>query len=149
MGSQNSITIVKQTSTSGVQEETFSIDSYQLVQLQTNGSILKVKSSKEVAVIMTHPCVETENCNCNMVMNQILPTKFHGRSFIVPSIFNVSETKLLMLSENTSTLFHTVVIGYRLLPQSFCHLQTCRHPSWLILLRKCPSDFTIQASLWT
>ncbi len=106
VGSQNSITIVKQTSTSGVQEETFSIDSYQLVQLQTNGSILKVKSSKEVAVIMTHPCVETENCNCNMVTNQILPTKFHGRSFIVPSIFNMSETKLLMLSENTSTLFH-------------------------------------------
>lgn len=104
--SQNSITIVKQTSASGVREETFSINSYQLVQLQTNGSILRVKSSKEVAVILTHPCVETENCKCNMVMNQILPTKFQGRSFIVPSIFNNSETKLLMLSENTSSLFH-------------------------------------------
>ncbi len=104
--SQNSITIVKQTSTSGIHEETFSIDSYQLFQLQTNGSVLRVKSSKEVAVILTHPCVETESCNCNMVMNQILPNKFHGRSFIVPSIFNVSKTKLLMLSENTSTLFH-------------------------------------------
>ncbi|XP_016313651.1 uncharacterized protein LOC107666732 [Sinocyclocheilus anshuiensis] len=106
VGSQNSVTIVKQTSTSGVREETFSIDSYELVQLQTNGSILRVRSSKEVAVILTHPCVETESCNCNMVMNQILPTKFQGQSFIVPSIFNVSKTKLLMLSGNTSSLFH-------------------------------------------
>ncbi|KAK9961293.1 hypothetical protein ABG768_009088 [Culter alburnus] len=103
--SQNSITVVKQTSTD-VQEETFNIDSYQLVQLQTNGSILRVKSSKEVAVILTHPCVETADCNCNMVMNQILPTKFQGRSFIIPSIFNVAETRLLVLSENSSSLFH-------------------------------------------
>ncbi|XP_026140881.1 uncharacterized protein LOC113116762 [Carassius auratus] len=105
VNSQNSVTVIKQTPLSGVSEETFSIDSYQLVQLQTNGSILKVKSSKEVAVILTHPCVETENCNCNMVMNQILPTEFQGKSFIIPSIFKVSETKLLMLSENTSSLF--------------------------------------------
>ncbi|XP_050987829.1 uncharacterized protein LOC127178772 [Labeo rohita] len=103
--SQNSVTIVKQTS-AGVQEETFDIDSYELYQLQTNGSILRVKSSKEVAVILTHPCLETGGCNCNMVVNQILPTKFQGQSFIVPSNFNVSETKLLMLSENTSSLFH-------------------------------------------
>ncbi|XP_058603231.1 uncharacterized protein LOC131522033 [Onychostoma macrolepis] len=41
-----------------------------------------------------------------MVINQILPNKFHGRSFIVPSIFNVAKTKLLMLSENTTKLFH-------------------------------------------
>ncbi|XP_016315600.1 IgGFc-binding protein-like [Sinocyclocheilus anshuiensis] len=105
--SQNDVTIVKQTSTSGTHEqETFSMDSYQLVQLQTNGSVLRVKSSKEIAVILTHPCVETQSCNCNMVINQILPSKFQGRSFIVPSIFNNSETKLLMLSENTSSLFH-------------------------------------------
>ncbi|KTF79073.1 hypothetical protein cypCar_00039211 [Cyprinus carpio] len=104
--SQNSVTLVKQTSTSGIQNETFSMDSYQLVQLQTNGSVLRVKSSKEIAVILTHPCVETQSCNCNLVINQIIPTKFQGRSFIVPSIFNNSETKLLMLSENTSSLFH-------------------------------------------
>ncbi|KAK2902719.1 hypothetical protein Q8A67_007432 [Cirrhinus molitorella] len=103
--SQNSITIVKQTS-AGVQEETFDIDSYQVFQLQTNGSVLRVKSSKEVSVILTHPCVETGTCNCNMIVNQILPTKFQGRSFIIPSTFNVAVTKLLMLSENTSSLFH-------------------------------------------
>ncbi|XP_043117444.1 uncharacterized protein LOC122360694 [Puntigrus tetrazona] len=102
--SQNSVTIVKKTPGAG--DETFSIDPYQLVQLQTNGSIVRVKSSKEVAVILTHPCVETENCNCNMVMNQILPTEFYGRRFILPSIFNVAETKLLMLSENASALFY-------------------------------------------
>ncbi|XP_077070278.1 uncharacterized protein LOC143722682 [Siphateles boraxobius] len=103
--SQNTITVVKQTS-KDVQEETFNIDSYQLVQLQTNGSVLRVRSSKEVAVILTHPCVETADCNCNMIMNQILPTKFQGRSFIVPSIFNMAETQLLVLSENSSSLFH-------------------------------------------
>ncbi|KAK7158104.1 hypothetical protein R3I93_009338 [Phoxinus phoxinus] len=103
--SQNTITVVKQTSTD-VQEETFNIDSYQLVQLQTNGSVLRVRSSKEVAVILTHPCVETADCKCNMVVNQILPTKFQGRSFIVPSIFNVAETRLLVVSENSSSLFH-------------------------------------------
>ncbi|XP_026083857.1 IgGFc-binding protein-like [Carassius auratus] len=104
--SQNSVTIVKQTSASDIRNETFSMDPYQLVQFQTNGSVLRVKSSKEIAVMLTHPCVETESCNCNMVINQILPSQFQGRSFIVPSIFNSSETKLLMLSENTSSLFH-------------------------------------------
>ncbi|XDV40698.1 hypothetical protein PO909_009730 [Leuciscus waleckii] len=103
--SENTITVVKQTSTN-VEEETFSIESYQLVQLQTNGSVLRVKSSKQVAVIFTHPCVETADCNCNMVMNQILPTQFQGRSFIVPSIFNVAKTQLLVLSENSYSLFH-------------------------------------------
>lgn len=103
--SQNTITVVNQTSTD-VQEETFNIDSYQLVQLQTNGSVLRVRSSKEIAVILTHPCVETADCNCNMVMNQILPTKFQGRSFIIPSSFSVAKTQLLVLSENSSSLFH-------------------------------------------
>ncbi|XP_059364779.1 IgGFc-binding protein-like [Carassius carassius] len=104
--SQNNVTIVKQTSASDIRNETFSMDPYQLVQFQTNGSVLRVKSGKEIAVMLTHPCVETQSCNCNMVINQILPSQFQGRSFIVPSIFNSSETKLLVLSENTSSLFH-------------------------------------------
>ncbi|XP_021322664.2 uncharacterized protein [Danio rerio] len=104
VNSQNNIIVVKKTSTD-VEEETFSIDPYKLVQLQTNGSVLRVKSSSKVAVILTHPCVETADCNCNMIMNQILPAELQGQSFIVPSVFNVTKTMLLFTSENASTYF--------------------------------------------
>ncbi|TRY56926.1 hypothetical protein DNTS_020343 [Danionella cerebrum] len=111
LGVSNNITITRQSSSSANQqeplvEENISIDGFQLVQIQSNSSILKVTATGEIAVILTHPCLEIINCNCKMLMNQILPAKFEGQNFIVPSIFNVSKTMLLMMSEKSSSLFY-------------------------------------------
>ncbi|KAI7806976.1 uncharacterized protein LOC130558588 [Triplophysa rosa] len=99
---ENNITIVKNISGS-VQEENFTIPSYQLIQLQANASLFKVKSNHKVAVILTHPCLEMTACKCNMIVNQILPTEFHGQNFVVPYIPGITQSRLLMTSNERST----------------------------------------------
>ncbi|XP_056619107.1 uncharacterized protein LOC130433315 [Triplophysa dalaica] len=99
---ENNITIFKNISGS-VKQENFTISSYQLFELQANASIFKVKSSHKVAVILTHPCLEIEACKCNMIVNQILPTQFQGQNFVVPFMQGITESRLLMTSNDMST----------------------------------------------
>ncbi|KAI7806977.1 hypothetical protein IRJ41_017007, partial [Triplophysa rosa] len=100
---ENTVTIVKNISGS-VQEEKIKISSYQLIQIQANASLIKVESSHKVAVILTHPCLEmTASCKCNMIVNQILPTEFQGQNFVVPYIPSITQSRLLMTSNDKST----------------------------------------------
>ncbi|XP_051577905.1 IgGFc-binding protein [Myxocyprinus asiaticus] len=106
VGNENNITLFKKTETD-IEEETLRLEAYQLFQVLTNGSVVRVESSHEIAVILTHPCAETAGCTCNMVVNQILPTKFQGQNFVVPSILNTALTELLVATDqNTSSLFY-------------------------------------------
>ncbi|XP_052000678.1 uncharacterized protein LOC127656399 [Xyrauchen texanus] len=106
VGNENKITLFKKTETD-IEEETLSLEGYQHFQVLTSGSVVRVESSHEIAVILTHPCAETAACACNMVMNQILPTKFQGQNFVVPSILNAALTELLVATDqNTSSLFY-------------------------------------------
>ncbi|KAI7806984.1 hypothetical protein IRJ41_017015, partial [Triplophysa rosa] len=99
---KNMVTIFRNISAS-VQEQKFWISSYQLIQLQANASLFKVKSSHKVAVILTHPCLEMTACKCNMIVNQILPTEFHGQNFVVPYIPGITQSRLLITSNDKST----------------------------------------------
>ncbi|XP_077070277.1 IgGFc-binding protein [Siphateles boraxobius] len=76
----------------------FTLSPYELYQFQTNGSEIKVSSSNTVAVLLTHPCVETTWCDCNMVMNHVLPENLWGQTFVVPSVKNLNSTWLQMTS---------------------------------------------------
>ncbi|XP_057197068.1 uncharacterized protein LOC130558585 [Triplophysa rosa] len=107
---ENTVTIFRNISGS-VQEEKIKISSYQLIQLQANASLFKVKSSHKVAVILTHPCLEnTASCKCNMIVNQILPTEFQGQNFVVPYIPGITQSLFLITSNDKSTsLFHSNV----------------------------------------
>ncbi|XP_043116647.1 uncharacterized protein LOC122360262 [Puntigrus tetrazona] len=79
------VTVVKQ-----AKNETYTLYAYQAVQIQTDGTETAVCSNHRVAAMLTHPCVEMENCGCNMVLNQLYPNSMLDSSFIVPSIVNTS-----------------------------------------------------------
>lgn len=68
----------------------YTFNPYGALQLQTDGTETAVYSDYRVAVMLTHPCVETEECRCNMVLNQLYPDTLKDSRFIVPSILNTS-----------------------------------------------------------
>lgn len=66
----NYVTIVKLPT-----NNTYILYPYEALQLQTDGTETAVYSDYRVAVMLTHPCVETEECECNMVLNQLYPDR--------------------------------------------------------------------------
>lgn len=70
--------------------QTYMLSPYGALQLQTNGTETAVYSDYIVSVMLTHPCVETEECSCNMVLNQLYPDTLKDSRFIVPSILNTN-----------------------------------------------------------
>ncbi|XP_058603352.1 uncharacterized protein LOC131522115 isoform X3 [Onychostoma macrolepis] len=81
----NYVTIVKLP-----RNDTYTLYAYEALQLQTDGTETAVYSYYRVAVILTHPCVETEKCRCNMLLNQLYPDTLQDSRFVVPSILNTS-----------------------------------------------------------
>lgn len=73
------------------------LNPYEPYQFPSIGSI-KVTSSNKVNVLLTHPCVETPGCNCNMVVSPVLPQNLWGDSFVVPSVKNLNSTWLHVTS---------------------------------------------------
>ncbi|XP_051577908.1 uncharacterized protein LOC127454622 isoform X2 [Myxocyprinus asiaticus] len=69
-----------------------------LVQLPINGSEIAIVADYRVAVLLTHPCVETASCRCNMVVNQLRPDLQWSNLFLVPSVVHMSKTWLHVTS---------------------------------------------------
>lgn len=78
---------------SGQGQETITLGPFDLFQMQINGSVGEISATDKVAVILTHPCLDTVNCSCNMVANQLKPQVSDRKvaSFPVPSIFGVKQ----------------------------------------------------------
>lgn len=66
------------------QIEQFELQPYTLLQLVLNGSVVSVESLNNVAVIVSHPCLEVTSCKCKMMLNQLRPDAHWGQSFILP-----------------------------------------------------------------
>ncbi|XP_052003567.1 uncharacterized protein LOC127658358 [Xyrauchen texanus] len=86
-----------------------------LVQLPINGSEITIEADYKVAVLLTHPCVETKSCRCNMVVNQLRPDFKWRNEFIVPSVVNLGTNWLHV----TSTMNITLYSGWNLEPSNF------------------------------
>ncbi|KAF4102900.1 uncharacterized protein LOC131522505 [Onychostoma macrolepis] len=69
----NSVTIKRVDERGQSQEDTIMLDPYNLYQIQINGSVRQINAEEKVAVILTHPCFDSKNCSCNMVLNQLQP----------------------------------------------------------------------------
>ncbi|KAK7146967.1 hypothetical protein R3I94_009724 [Phoxinus phoxinus] len=67
----------------------YNLDPYAVLQLQTDGTEIAVESDYRVAVMLTHPCVMTSECKCNMVVNQLHPDTQWDSRFARPSLGNV------------------------------------------------------------
>ncbi|XP_052000357.1 uncharacterized protein LOC127656203 isoform X2 [Xyrauchen texanus] len=74
------------------------LDPNGLVQLPINGSEIAIEADYKVAVLLTHPCVETSSCRCNIVVNQLRPDFKWSNFFLLPSVVNMNETLLHVTS---------------------------------------------------
>lgn len=95
----NSVTVTKK-APNGDEDILVTLGPFELTQLPSNDSWFKVSSTAKVAVILTNPCIDTQNCRCNMVAHQLRPTNFLGNEFIFPP-FNASTIRLFVTSANS------------------------------------------------
>ncbi|XP_026083855.1 uncharacterized protein LOC113059528 [Carassius auratus] len=89
----NNVIIVKRSI-----ENNYILDPFTALQLQVDGTETEIYSDYGVAVMLTHPCVETEECKCNMVLNQLHPDAQWDSRFVVPSILNTGNVWLHVTS---------------------------------------------------
>ncbi|XP_016315650.1 uncharacterized protein LOC107668319 [Sinocyclocheilus anshuiensis] len=84
VGMDNNI-IIKQVDERGQsQEDTIMLDPYHLYQIQINGTVREINAEDKVAVILTHPCFDSKNCSCNMILNQLQPFVLNDETDIFP-----------------------------------------------------------------
>ncbi|XP_073704051.1 IgGFc-binding protein [Garra rufa] len=69
----NRVTIKQVDERGQTQEETIQLGPYSLFQIQTNETVREIRADSKVAVILTHPCFDSQNCSCNMIQNQLQP----------------------------------------------------------------------------
>ncbi|KAF4076180.1 hypothetical protein AMELA_G00227360 [Ameiurus melas] len=94
-------------------DDEITLDPFQLILLPSNCTWSRVVSSENVAVIITNPCVDTQNCRCNMIAHQLLPTNLMATEFFFPSL-NLNYSRLFVtsadsvdLSSDSQTVFKT------------------------------------------
>lgn len=69
---------------------TQTLNNYNLFQLPTNGEVTGINATDKIVVMFTHPCFDSKGCSCNMVLNQLRPTRSGNTPsrFYIP--FNIS-----------------------------------------------------------
>ncbi|KAL1259871.1 hypothetical protein QQF64_010448 [Cirrhinus molitorella] len=84
----NTVTVKQVDERGQSQESTISLDSYSIYQIQINETVREIHAESKVAVILTHPCFDSKNCSCNMVLNQLQPFVPNDKSdkFPVPPL---------------------------------------------------------------
>ncbi|XP_067304257.1 IgGFc-binding protein [Pseudorasbora parva] len=102
-GDRDSNVTIKQVDKSGqIQADNITLGPYRLFQFQINNTVREINAMDKVAVLLTHPCFDSNNCACNMVVNQLNPPEFDNSGivrFLVPPIFNA---KQLLVTTNQS-----------------------------------------------
>ncbi|KAI5092487.1 hypothetical protein C0J45_18118 [Silurus meridionalis] len=95
----NSITVTGKTPT-GDDDTLITLTSFELIQFASDRLWFKVSSVGKVAVIITNPCIDTQNCRCNMVAHQLRPIEVLGTDFIFPP-YNTTLTRLFVSAADT------------------------------------------------
>lgn len=98
----NSVAVTKKTPEKEESTE-IALGPFELTQLPSDAFWFKVSSTAKVAVILTNPCIDTENCRCNLVAHQLRPTTFLGTEFIFPP-FDDPVNRLVVTSADSVDL---------------------------------------------
>ncbi|XP_052000683.1 uncharacterized protein LOC127656403 [Xyrauchen texanus] len=101
-------------------ENTTTLEPYDIFQLRSNGEVKEIKATSKVAVLLTHPCVITQNpCSCNMVLHQLHHSNITGNqdgkeTFYLPFTSNILQL-LLTTSQtvniNNGSMFSVEIQG--------------------------------------
>lgn len=89
----NSVTIKQVDERGQSQEDKITLNPYNLFQIQINGTVREIVATDKVAVLLTHPCFDSMNCSCNMVVNQLKPLVNDDKMarFLVPPVFSAKQ----------------------------------------------------------
>ncbi|XP_043117925.1 uncharacterized protein LOC122361050 [Puntigrus tetrazona] len=89
----NSVTIKRVDEKGQTQEDAIMLYPFNLYQIQIDLSVRAIKAEQKVAVVLTHPCFDSKNCSCNMILNQLQPYELNKANdqFLVPSIFSARQ----------------------------------------------------------
>nr|XP_055067012.1 uncharacterized protein LOC129448564 [Misgurnus anguillicaudatus] len=77
------------------------LNPYFLYQLESNGEVTEVSGTDKIAVILTHPCFDS-NCSCNMMMSQLRPVMLNGAFDRFPITVGFPYINQLFLTTNQS-----------------------------------------------
>ncbi|KAI4878422.1 hypothetical protein NFI96_029161 [Prochilodus magdalenae] len=100
----NTVTVTQQQSGQGTSATSFTLSPYELIQMQSSDSLLKVTASANVSVLLTHPCLDTYLCKCSMVVHQLRPTSLLGDSFLVPPPYITNQSRMFSTSDQSVRL---------------------------------------------
>ncbi|KAI7806938.1 uncharacterized protein LOC130558079 [Triplophysa rosa] len=109
----NKVTIKQVNKQGGRSEFNQTLDKYNLFQLPTYGEVTEINATEKIAVMFTHPCFDSRSCSCNMVLNQLRPTKLVNLSsrFYIPFHASYPTTSIKQLFLTTNQLNISVVNG--------------------------------------
>ncbi|XP_052475343.1 uncharacterized protein LOC128031143 [Carassius gibelio] len=96
---ENSVTIKWVDESGESQEDEIVLHPYNLYQIQINETVREINADDKVAVILTHPCFDSKNCSCNMILNQLQPFVLNESMdrFPMPPLFS---PKQLLVTTN-------------------------------------------------
>lgn len=88
----NTVTVTQNPPGGQSSDITFTLGPFALTLLSSNDFWFKVSSTAEVAVILTNPCMDTQNCRCNLVAHQLRPIDFLGTDFLCPVLTGTNQS---------------------------------------------------------
>ncbi|KAK9961291.1 hypothetical protein ABG768_009086 [Culter alburnus] len=95
MDKVNNVTIKQVDERGQSKADNITLGPYKLFQIQINGTVREINAVDKVAVLLTHPCFDSKNCSCNMVVNQLKPPVIDNEKiparFLVPPIFSAKQ----------------------------------------------------------
>lgn len=89
---------------SGTSETSFTLSPFEFIQMQSNDSLVKVTATANISVLLTHPCLDTYDCRCTMVVHPLRPADLQGDSFIVPQLYVTSNSQMFSTSDQSVEL---------------------------------------------
>lgn len=111
---QTNAVTVKQVNKQGRQSQyNQTLDKLNLFQMPINGEVTEINATERIAVMFTHPCFDSKGCSCNMMLNQLRPTKPVNLSsrFFIPFLASYPSISLKQLFLTTDQLNISVVNG--------------------------------------
>ncbi|XP_059364778.1 uncharacterized protein LOC132103697 [Carassius carassius] len=97
---ENSVTIKWVNESGESQKYVIMLHPYNLYQIQINETVREIDADHKMAVILTHPCFDSQNCSCNMILNQLQPfvlnegiDRFPMPPFFIPKQLLVTTNK--------------------------------------------------------
>ncbi|XP_067252316.1 IgGFc-binding protein [Chanodichthys erythropterus] len=95
MDKVNNVTIKQVDERGQSKADNITLGPYKLFQIQINGTVREINANDKVAVLLTHPCFDSKNCSCNMVVNQLKPPVIDDEKiparFLIPPIFSAKQ----------------------------------------------------------